>query len=198
MIKAIIFDFGGVISSEPSLSKFCESFAKENELNKDQFKYIFLEHWVHARIGNIKTNQFWEGISAQLSISPTKLRRAFFDYFSVKEEALEFVLKLKKKYKTAILTNSIEDWFEEIKTKYLLKRYFDAIVTSYEEKMAKPDVLLFRHTAQKLGVNPDDCLYVDDMKDNLLAAQKVGMHTIQFKDLRNLKTELMMYGIKLM
>jgi putative hydrolase of the HAD superfamily len=56
--------------------------------------------------------------------------------------------------------------------------------------------MVYKRAIKDLGLNADDCLFIDDMKDNLMTAQKLGMHTIFFKGISNLKTELMMFGIK--
>ncbi len=196
-IKAIIFDYGGVLSEEPSLSKFCDFFAQKNKIDPKKFRYTFLENWGYARIGELKADDFWINVATTFNISPRRLRAECIDFFTIREGMLEFVRKLKKNnYKLALISNNIDDLFEETIQKYNLRKYFDVILTSYETKVAKPDLRIYQMALQKIGFKPDEILFIDDMKNNLMPAQKLGMHSVLFTGIPALKTELMMYGIK--
>jgi len=197
MIKGLIFDFGGVLTEPTSQLKiFCEDFAKKQGIDPIRFKITFLETWGDARIGNLSPDAFWHNIAAEYNLSPSKLRSEFLSFFKIDERALDFVKSLRKKYKIAIITNIVQDLFEYLDNKYYLSKYFSAIVTSYKMRTTKPDIAIYREVVKELGLLADECLYIDDMKDNLMSAQKTGMNTIHFKGLSSLKTELMMFGIK--
>jgi FMN phosphatase YigB (HAD superfamily) len=49
---------------------------------------------------------------------------------------------------------------------------------------------------KKLKIDPRQCIFVDDKKENLLPAKKLGMKTILFKNLNNLKEKLLIFGVK--
>lgn len=60
---------------------------------------------------------------------------------------------------------------------------FDAVILSYEEGMRKPEDLDFYHLAPKrLGVKPEECIFIDDKAENLPPAQSIGIKTVLFKN----------------
>ena len=62
--------------------------------------------------------------------------------------------------------------------KFDINKYFDVISISGDLKIQKPDERIFLITIDKLGVNAEDCIYIDDRTGNLNAAKKVGMKPI--------------------
>ena len=65
-----------------------------------------------------------------------------------------------------------------LREKFDINRYFDVISISGDLKIQKPDERIFLFTIEKLGVNAEDCIYIDDRRGNLEAAKKVGMKPI--------------------
>ncbi|MBN2421085.1 HAD family phosphatase [Candidatus Woesearchaeota archaeon] len=197
MIKGLVFDFGGILT-DPStrLGAFCLDYASKQGLDSQAFRTTFLQGWSEARVGDISMDAFWQNVASEFSQSPSRLRSEFLNYFKINEQAFNFIKSLRKRYKIAILTNIIKDLFDYLDEKYFFTKYFNSIVLSYKMRTAKPDTAMYKEAVKELGLLADECLYVDDMKENLTPAQKIGMHTIHFKDLNSLKTELMMFGIK--
>lgn len=86
------------------------------------------------------------------------------------------------------MSNDSAEWSRYLRNKYQLNQYFDVISISGDLKMKKPDERIYRLTAEKLGCQPSDCIYVDDRRYNLGAAQKVGMDAVLFNS-RNVEYE---------
>lgn len=102
------------------------------------------------------------------------------------------LLEMKKKYKLGILSNglAIKQWEKLIGLG--VHHFFDIVVTSEEEEFEKPDVRIFRHATEKMGLKPDDCIMVGDRLDSdIVGAYESGMHTvlIQKKKLRKTTTK---------
>ena len=72
--------------------------------------------------------------------------------------------------------------------KFNINRYFDVISVSGDLKIKKPDERIFLHTIEALGVNAEECIYVDDRRRNLGAAKRAGMNPILFNS-RNVSCE---------
>jgi epoxide hydrolase-like predicted phosphatase len=79
------------------------------------------------------------------------------------------------------LSNAGGKWIYETLSEEDIK-LFDEIILSCELKMIKPEPEIYRFVSQKLGVNPSECLYVDDIKRYCDGAEVVGMQAILFKD----------------
>jgi putative hydrolase of the HAD superfamily len=81
--------------------------------------------------------------------------------------------------RTALLSNS---WGLDYYPRELLEELFEEIVISGEVAMRKPDPDAYIHTADRLGLRPEQCVFVDDHDDNIEAAKRVGMRTVHHQE----------------
>lgn len=198
MIKAIIFDYGGVFSVEADLSAFGKAYAPKFGVSPEEFNKIIYDNWNQARVNSMDSKFFWRNLAQFLSIDEKILRKDFTGFFKgFRYEVLELAKKLKKNYKLGLLSNHIEDWLEEMIENHKLRDVFDVIVTSYNSKMAKPDITIFKEIVRKLGVKAGECVYIDDMEKNMPPAKMLGMKTILFKDFEQMKKKLIKYSVKI-
>ncbi|MBU1204790.1 MAG: HAD family phosphatase [Nanoarchaeota archaeon] len=197
MIKAIIFDYGGVLSVEGSLSSFGEIYAPKLGVDPEELKRVIIDNWFKARISKMDSKLFWLNISKFLEIDQKILRKDLLEFSGFNHEVLDLIKKLKKNYKVGLLSNQIEDWLEEIIAEHKLNEVFDVITTSYKSKIAKPDISIFKEIVEQLGVNPTECIYIDDLEKNIQPAKELGMKMILFKNFEQLKKELISFSIKI-
>lgn len=78
-------------------------------------------------------------------------------------------------YKLGLLTNSMASYFRTITRDFSLDTVFDAIVVSGELGHAKPDPAAYNEMLRQLGVEARHCIFIDDSKLNVKAAEQVGM-----------------------
>jgi HAD superfamily hydrolase (TIGR01509 family) len=71
-----------------------------------------------------------------------------------------------------------------------LQRFFDVVVISAEVGMVKPDPAIYHLTADKLGVSPAECIFIDDRQVYVQAAVNIGMPSIYNESFQQIKTEL--------
>ncbi len=96
--------------------------------------------------------------------------------------------------KTAILSNMGDAIHENITRVHPWVANFDVLVWSYELRIAKPDPTIYRHTIEKLGIQPDEALFLDDKIENIDAARALGMQAIQFSTIDKLRADLVAQG----
>lgn len=95
------------------------------------------------------------------------------------DELLNFILEKRGQYKTAMLSNvSAVIW--NYYTPEQMDKYFDRVVLSYQEAIAKPAPRIYQLVCERLGVEPSECVFADDNEVNVDAANKIGMHGIVF------------------
>jgi putative hydrolase of the HAD superfamily len=82
--------------------------------------------------------------------------------------------------RTALLSNSGPEVMARVRTDHPLEACFDAVVISCEVGLAKPDPRIFRLCLRRLGLPAAAALFVDDRADNVEAAARVGLQTLQF------------------
>lgn len=80
--------------------------------------------------------------------------------------------------KKALASSGTREYIHLALKKLKLTRYFDAVVSGEELKHGKPHPETFLVAAKKLGIDPDDCLVIEDAKKGVIAAKRAGMTCI--------------------
>jgi putative hydrolase of the HAD superfamily len=98
-----------------------------------------------------------------------------------------------------IVTDNPKDRMDVVRATLWLDRLFDPIVVSAEEGCAKDDPEIFRRAIAKVGSPPPQCVFIDNVEENVAVARSTGMHAIFFddgkRDLPALARELLALGI---
>lgn len=106
--------------------------------------------------------------------------------FLINSEISEFIKKLKAKgIKTAILSNSINRKQEEL-------GIFDATIFSGDVGLLKPDPEIYLLATKELNVEPKECIFIDDLEENLLPAKKLGMKIILAKNTKQIIEDVLL------
>ena len=93
----------------------------------------------------------------------------------------DIVRNLKQKgYTLYALSNFSAETFPATRARFEVFSLFDGIVLSGEEKINKPDAEIYRRLLTRYGLKAEDCLFIDDNKENIAAAQRLGFQTIHF------------------
>lgn len=98
--------------------------------------------------------------------------------------------KLKPEYKIGLLSNIGREWIDDFFSRHQLHEFFDEVVLSGEEGIAKPHPSIFELMASRLGLDPSECLMIDDIQENAEGAQIAGMQAITFRSNSQLLDEL--------
>ena len=143
-------------------------------------------------IGQIEPEQFWQGFRDKLGLAmPAKqIQAIFLDSYAATPGMLDYILELKNKYKTALLTNNYRDMLGHLKETYKIENYFDEIFNSSDIHLRKPDKEVYLYATDKLGIEPGEAVFVDDKEKNTVAAQALGFKTVTFQDLEDFKWRL--------
>lgn len=186
MIKNIIFDLGNVLldyNPNVILDKVCENAEEKGIILKELFQG---EEWIQGDRGEITNSQRFDGVSKRvLGHLHEKLRECVehWDICMVPVRgAQEFLANVRKAgYKTYVLSNACTKFYE-----YFPKHYdidgFDGIVVSSDIHMIKPDLRIYEYLLTKYQLIPKECLFIDDRKENVEAAELAGMAGFVFED----------------
>jgi putative hydrolase of the HAD superfamily len=91
------------------------------------------------------------------------------------------VRRLRPRYRVSILSNADASLRGRLRDGLRIHDLFDDVVCSAEVGIAKPDAAIYRMAAERLGLPPAACVFVDDAETNVAAAREVGMHAIFFR-----------------
>lgn len=192
MIKYIIFDWGGVFTHGHLLKDFANNLSEKCGRDKVKIEKIFREAEFPYETGQIIPELFWDEFRKKLEINLAKeeIQSIFLNSYVINDQILELAKKMKKKYKLILLTNNYEDLFDFIKENYKLEQYFDHMFSSSKIKDKKPNKETFKLVIDKLKINPEEAIFVDDKEKNIIGAQKIGLKTIHFSGLGGFKEML--------
>ncbi len=85
-------------------------------------------------------------------------------------------------HRTALLTNNVREWELAWRTLMPFDELFDVTVDSSAVGLRKPDPAIYRLTCEQLGLDPAECLFVDDLECNVVAARELGMEALLCAD----------------
>lgn len=187
--KAVIWDFGGVITSSPF--EAFNNFESQNNLPLDIIRTINSENpdtnaWAKFERNDISVDQF-DGLFAEeaekkgFNITGKQIIKLLSG--TIRPFMVDFLKDLKDKYKLGCITNNVQsdakskqDYSKEASEAMAL---FDHVIESSLIGIRKPDPRIYYMSCEALGVKPDECIYLDDLGINLKPAKAIGMTTIK-------------------
>ncbi len=209
MIKALVFDIGGVLflplnnqREKSLLDSFGETmFLLDSYMETNlEIKELLREVYKQSAQGIITKQETLQKMSNILGIGEGEVESIFRKIYSEKTveniELYEKIILLKmKNYKIGILSTQ----FHLSKDVLVPKKYydnFDALGISCDDKLKKPDEKAFTTLLQSLNVLTEDVLFVDDQQKNIDAATSLGMQAVLFKNNKQLFQTLEELGVK--
>lgn len=185
--KAIIWDFGGVITSSP-FEAFNE-FEEANSLPKDIIRTINSENpdmnaWAQFESNSITIDQFNDLFLKEAKAKGFDIKgRDIIKLLkgSIRENMVSFLRELKSDFKLGCITNNVKPSSEENtdnETKEAMS-IFDHVIESSIVGIRKPNPEIYMMSCDALNVSPDQCIYLDDLGINLKPARELGMTTIK-------------------
>ena len=117
--------------------------------------------------------------------------------FNIKNEMVDFLHKIKQNYEIIMLSN-----ISKIHKNHLLEIYpqvkvFNSYVFSCDVGERKPDKKIYEIALSKTKSKPEECIFIDDLKENIEGSKKIGINSIQFTTLNNLTPELKKFNINI-
>jgi epoxide hydrolase-like predicted phosphatase len=184
MIKAIIFDFFGVLVSE-GFKQFRDNYFPGDAVKWSQAIDLVNRH----DSGQMTKDDFIQGM-ADISGKSFDFVAQSINTNQPNKILVNYIRQvLKPKYKLGVLSNSGDDYLSQMFEPEDVS-LFDDVVLSYRYKMIKPQPGIFELAADRLGVKPTECVFIDDSPSHCAGASSTGMKTITYKDFEQFKKEL--------
>ena len=199
MIKAIIFDIGGVILRTEDRHPRQQLEARLG-LAAGEAETIVFNSAIgqKAQQGQITTAELWAWVQQHLSLKDGELARFQEEFWAgdrIDWSLVELIDGLHLHYRTAIISNASDNLNEIVARFDPLGQRFDLVIGSAYEKIMKPNAEIFTRTLARLQISPAEAVFIDDFAHNILAAQTIGMHTIHFQPTTDLRHQLQQLGV---
>ncbi len=201
MINTIFFDLGNVLVDVDKSSAFIKiaeltgldiqtvTEAANSRLEKDfgRGKYSTDEY----------LNLLYKKYNIPKTITLGKLVKIWELPFSPNKPVLNILPKLRRQVKIFLLSNTNAIHIRAIEQKYNILRNFDGSVLSFEVGYCKPEPEIYYKALRQSNTPPENSLLIDDLEENVLGAEKVGIKGFKFTGIDNLKTFLISEGFQI-
>jgi putative hydrolase of the HAD superfamily len=178
--RGLLVDFGGVLTSSlfDSFGAFCEHEGLAPETLAERFRAdkATRELLIGLETGRVDEQHFEARLAATLGVEAAGLIDRLFAGSGPDEPMLAAVRTAHEKgIRTGLISNS---WGTRRYDRALLSEIFDGVVISGEVGMRKPALEMYVLGAERIGVPPAECVFVDDLPFNLEPAAELGMATV--------------------
>lgn len=187
MIKNVVFDLGGVVV-EWNPERLLEAYPGDKELPLALFRGGFFErYWTQFDRGVLTQTE----VSAEMSRFTGRTYAECWDFMEyIKHflvdipETVELIRELAGQgYRLFCLSNMSAEYYDYMKEREVF-RMFEGHLISAHEKVIKPEEAIYRLLLERYGLKAEETLFIDDLKPNVEAAERLGIHTVHFSDRR--------------
>jgi len=192
-VRVVIFDLGGVILHF-SRETICKNLAARTGLPaKEIYPLIFDTSLEEAYdMGLVSDDEFHQEVCRRLEIQiPRDAFRDIWEQSFTPVPGMESVIAgLSDRLPLYLLSNTNSGHFPHCLDSFPVLKFFQAHLLSYELKSRKPREEIYQRALEKMGIEPEYCLFIDDRPENLEAAQRFGIRTHHFQSVDRLRDEL--------
>ena len=153
--------------------------------------------WVEFEKGNIASEDaFFEQFFGDSCHPDAKImKETFFTNYKYLDGIPKLLEKMKQRGIPCHVLSNYPIWFESLNEKVGLDQYIEEMFVSYKIGIRKPDIAIYEYVLQKLNVQPQKILFVDDRLENCTAASSLGMQYHHFQSVDALRTKLHQHRI---
>ena len=201
MIEAILFDFDGVIRQWDESDLW--TFETEANIERGTVFAVAFSKELHAPLtrGELTWAQWKDETERILVESHGAFIRPIVKRFFAFEgridlEMVKLIKQLPKNLRLGILTNN-HDRFEEYLQRVGVAELFDAVINTHRIGVAKPEKLAYQKAVSHLSVEPENCLFIDDVEGNVDGGEAAGLKCHHFQNQTGLVEFLKKFDIQL-
>jgi epoxide hydrolase-like predicted phosphatase len=185
LIRGLIFDYGGVIWD----MRWDAALALEQEYGIPERQILHTlyggDAWREVERGRGDREAWRRDAHAALEELAGRPLPPLHDHWRDQQHYitpnLDLIRRLRPPYRTSILSNADSTLTQRLQLAPDVWTLFDDVLCSADVGMAKPEPAIYALAAQRLGLPPAECVFIDDLPRNIDAAQEVGMAAVLFR-----------------
>ena len=203
-ISAVILDYGEVLcfrAAQDQLRRMADVFG----ISVASFKVLYDKNRRAYDRGDLTPERYWFTFADEPGISLEEnqisfLRKCDVEMWSnLNPQMIAWLEDIHRSgIRTALLSNMHADMVSKVRREFAWMRHFDCGVLSHEVNLAKPEAKIYEHCLKGLGSPAPETLFIDDRETNLTAAAALGIRTIRFESVAQLRSELEKVGFPLL
>ncbi len=184
MIKAIIFDLGGVLFTDGT-GRFADYLEETYGVSPADTR-AFLVSDIGDRYykGTITNGDFWESFKTTLNINEdsASLSLKWIDSYDLNEGTLDLIERLSKEYDVYYLSDNVRHRVEVTEQKYDFLKHFKDGIFSCDVGMRKPQPKIYNLALEMTKTKPEETIFIDDKESSLAPARDMGFNVVLFTD----------------
>ena len=199
-LRAVIFDYGEVLCTQDRAAH--QRLIALTGLDRDAFERLYWRDRRDYDLGHLDGPGYWAKFArdAGLSFTPAQIddliETDVVMWTSVSEPMLAWAQSLQRAgLLAAILSNMGPDVLRTMLQEFTWLANFNQLTWSCDLGIAKPDPAIYAFTCDRLGVRPDEALFLDDKIENIRGAEAFGLHALQFSNVAQLRHDLAARGL---
>ena len=185
-IRAVAFDIGGVLEITPDTG-MTEKWEQRLHLKPGELDQRMASVWRDGSLGKCSEEHVQQSLKEIIGMDQAQVDAFMHDLWeeylgTLNVEMAAYFSSLRPRYQTAILSNSFSGARSKEQERYHFDEICDLLIYSHEEGIAKPERRIFELTCERLGVQPAEIVFLDDVEPNVAAAREFGMQAILFRE----------------
>jgi putative hydrolase of the HAD superfamily len=185
-IRAVVFDIGGVLEIIPDLG-VTELWETRLRLPARELSKRMHDIWASGGIGTITEDGVHQAITDRLGLDGQQLAAFMADIWreylgTANTELIEYMRRLRPRYRTGILSNSFVGARERERAAYGFEDLVGEIVYSHEAGMSKPDPRVYALICARLDLRAQETVFLDDADRCVDGAREAGIHAVRYQD----------------
>lgn len=194
MIKTVIFDIGNVLTDFAWQEMYKEKGLGGETFDRVAKATVQSPYWCELDRGIMTFSEVMDKFVNLDSEMEDEIRRVLADMHGIvtgRSYAVPWVCSLKKQgLKVYVLSNFSEKIWKECIDALEFFEFTDGGIISYKEHLIKPDQAVYQLLLERYGLCADECVFIDDLEENVKAARLCGINGIVFKNYEQAKKEL--------
>ncbi len=202
-LKAVIFDYGEVLSEPPDPQAHRNLLAISG-VKEGPFEKAYWAHRLDYDADILNGQTYWQTIARDTGRTFTGkqieqlMEQDAIMWMNLNPAMLAWIPRIKEAgYRLGILSNMGDGVLPYMRRSFEWLAMFDHLTWSCELGVVKPDPAIYLHTVKKLGVAPDQALFIDNLERNIVGAEAVGLHAALFQNVEQLQNDLSRRGFGL-
>ena len=195
MIKALLIDWFGVCTRENWANCLGRELNKALGVDEQKVKDVFHTLIQPFARNELSPDEFLEKLISPLNkgVSPKEFEYLFKTIPELNTELLDYIKKLRSKFTVYLFSNNFGPVFPNYRKQINFNEYFDELLLSHKLGFSKTQDQIWEVVLLKINFKPTEILFVDNKEKYLYRAKQHQVHTLLYKDFKQVQQEISKY-----
>jgi putative hydrolase of the HAD superfamily len=202
-LKAVIFDYGEVLSGPPDPGAHRNLLAIAG-VDEEAFEKAYWVHRLDYDADILNGQTYWQTVArdTHTEFTASQIQELIVQdalmWMNLNPAMIAWIPRIKAAgFRLGILSNMGDAVLGYLRPRFPWLAQFDHLTWSYELGLVKPDPAIYLHTVKKLDVAPEQALFIDNLQKNIVGAEAIGLHAALFENVEQLQRDLSRRGFPL-